>query len=70
MQARQYALGLLAVLAVLAAATGQARSGQWGLDLDLGQERTSIILTAAAIRLAFEFEHGRSKTNSMRLEIA
>lgn len=61
------ALVLLLTVLVMMASSTQAR---WGLELDVGKDRTSVVLTAAAVRLAFEFEHKRSKSDSVRWEVA
>jgi len=61
---------ILAVLAMLSllllGLRGTGGDRPLGLDLDIGQERTRIVLTAAVIRLAFDFEHQRPKTDSGR----
>ncbi|BAK67389.1 hypothetical protein SLG_27140 [Sphingobium sp. SYK-6] len=61
---------ILAVLAglslLLLGVPGAGGYRPLGLDFDIEQERTRIVLTAAVIRLAFDFEHHRPKTDSGR----
>lgn len=58
---------LLLTVLVMIASSAQAR---WGFELNLGKDRTSVVLTAAAVRFAFAFEHKRPNSDSVRLEIA
>lgn len=64
-QKRSRILALTALLALLLAGLHGADGDRpLGFDLDIGQGRTRIVLSAAVIRLAFDFEHRRPKTNS------
>jgi len=60
--------GLIALLALLAllfvGLRGMDGERALGLDVDIGHERTRIVLTAAIVRLAFDFEHDRPKTDT------
>jgi len=66
MDKRRGTFALLAVLALLLMGLKGSGDRPLGLDLDIGQERTRIVLTAAVIRLAFDFEHQRPKADSRR----
>jgi len=65
MEKKRRLIALMAVLALLFAglrATGDAHPV--GLDLSVGQDRTHVVLTLALLRLAFDFEHDRPKSDS------
>ncbi len=65
MDRRRAAFGLMAMLTLLVPGFRGIDGGQpLGIDLNIGREHTRLVLTASIIRLAFDFEHNRPKTNS------
>lgn len=65
MDMRRAAFGLMALLAALFLGLRGVAGGQpVGIDLNVGREHTRLVLTAPILRLAFDFEHDRPKTNS------
>lgn len=65
MDARRWALGLLAMAMLLPIFLGAGEARPLGIDLSIGGRATSLVLSAASFRLTFNFEHSRSKMDSL-----